>query len=658
MAVMLRALALRPPWPYVGEVLRSLLGVLLALALALDVSPDAATGVVAAGVSAAIAGAVALQDSPRSRLVSVLLVTVAMGVAALVGAGLVVHGAVLLPVTVLWCLAAGMVWAVGAGAGLVAASTCVLVVTLPAMGHAASDAPVAALLAVFGGLTQVLLVAAWPRQRWKGQHRTLGEAYGWLASGARRLAIDADTVLDPAPLIELREAATLTDQQARRRPPAHRGLYGLPERIAMTLNALHPHAGTSAARAVLIATADALQAISGVPGRDQTARTDAALALQRLADSSAALTGDAASVAARLREQVGEACAVHFAASAPSGSVGAVRAAIAEQWHRDSPIARHAGRLAAAVAVGTIIALATGVQNGYWIALTVLLVLRPETAHTYTRCAARVAGCIGGVVAATVVTVFLEPSVTVCALLAVLGVGVAYAVAGLGFVPLSAALTAAMVFLVDQPGTTDGTTLGQRLVAVLIGGGLAVSSHVVLPDRSLVRLRQRAGELLRAEIDYAATVIRAFVHPLDHADDTLAAVWDRATRARSAFEAASGTVRAEAAAVRRWLMAYRTALNAITGVCVTLEEHMAATPPSLDPRFVVAVDDYVDALRGEVPQAGQPWTIDAHHLREAAQQLREAAGLLGKEDTAQRVLVAELEAVTRHLLNVAELSPR
>lgn len=95
----------------------------------------------------------------------------------------------------------------------------------------------------------------------------------------------------------------------------------------------------------------------------------------------------------------------------------------------------------------------------------------------------------------------------------------------------------------------------------------------------------------------------------------------------------------------------------MTGACVALEAQLAAVQHStLDPRFVVAVDDYVDALRGGLPSAGQMWTIDARHLAEADAQLRQAAALLGKQDTAQRVLVAETETVTRHLLTVAELS--
>ncbi len=664
MALMFRGLALRPSWPYVGEVARSLLGVLLAVAVALEWG--SAPAAVAAGGSAAIAGATALQDSPHGRLPLVLGVSLGMGAAVFLGYLTSPHSVLFVPTVALWCLAAGMVWAVSANAGLVAAAASALLVTAPAAPSSVSDALIAAMLAVAGGLTQAVLVAAWPRQRWQDQRRALASAYAWVAGSARSLAIDPAATFDPTPLIGLRESFTLTERQARRRPPAYRGLYALPERIAMTLNALRSTAGSPAVRDVLLAGADVLQAIST---RGHTSRADAEIGLRRLDDSVAALQGPAAGVGQRLRAQLTEASALHFTGTTSppgrvqelrrpglSGSLKTFRGQITAQFYGDSPILRHAARLAAAAAIGTLIARTTGMGHGYWIALTVLIVLRPETAHTYTRCISRIIGNTAGIAAATVVTVMVHPTGVYAAILAVLFVGVAYAVSGLGYVPLSAALAAAIVFLIDIAGTADGATMSQRIVATLLGGGLAVASHVILPDRSLVRLRQRAGELLKAEIDYAATVLRAFVHHLDNVDDTLSALWERATRARSAFEATSGSMRADAPEIRRWLTAYRAALNAVTGSCATLEAHVPADEPgTLDPRFVVAVDDYVDALRGELPTAGQAWTIDARHLAEADQQLRDAAALLGKQDTAQRVLVAETDTITRHLLTVAKL---
>jgi hypothetical protein len=60
-----------------------------------------------------------------------------------------------------------------------------------------------------------------------------------------------------------------------------------------------------------------------------------------------------------------------------------------------------------------------------------------------------------------------------------------------------------------------------------------------------------------------------------------------------------------------------------------------------------------DALRGDAPRPGQAWRIDVAHLGEADQQLRESAAFLDREHSAQRVLVAEVETITRQLIAAA-----
>jgi uncharacterized membrane protein YccC len=662
--LMIRALALRPSWPYVGEVARSLLGVVLAVAVALQWGSSAAA--IAAGGSAAIAGATALQDGPRGRIQLVIAVSLGMGAAVFVGALTAPHSVVFVLVVGLWCFGAGMVWTLGANAGLVAAAATVLLVTASAATQPFTDVLAAAVLAVAGGLAQAVLVAAWPRQRSQVQRLALAGAYRSVARHARLLATDptdaAVVSFDPTPLISLREAFTLSERQARRRPPAYRGLYGLPERIAMTLAALGPSARLPEVAAVLSAAADVLD---GVAGSGRGAHDVAQRELRRCDNAVAALTGPIVVPGQRLRTQLWEAATLRFTGNAvPVGSVqelrrppvaesvAAAKAALRANLTSDSPIMRHAIRLSAAAAIGTAIARISGMSHGYWIALTVVMVLRPETAHTYTRCVTRIAGNALGITAATAVTALLHPSGLVSAVLAVAFIGVAYAVSGIGYAALSAALAAAIVFLLDISGAAGAATLQERLIATVLGGALAVASHVVLPDRSLIRLHQRAGELLKAEIDYAAAVLRAFVHPLGDLDTALSTAWQRATRARSAFEAASGSVRAEAPEVRSWLASYRAALNAVTGACATLETHLPTPDVAVDRRFVVAVDDYVDALRGDMPTPGQAWTVDTAHLSEADQQLRDAATLLGAGHAGQRVLLTEVATITRHLLAI------
>ncbi|BBZ04366.1 fusaric acid resistance protein [Mycolicibacterium chitae] len=669
MAAMFRGLAVPHSWPYVGEVARSLLPVLLIGAIALQWASPAAA--VAAAGSAAVVGATALQDSAIRRLLPMLCaVVLGLGVATFLGHLTSPHTWLYVPVVGVWTLGTGLFWALSSPAGLAAAAGAALMVTAPptpaGWSAALGSALAAAALAVLGGGLQVLLVAVWPRQRWVAQRSALADAYGWVATTARKLALNPAASWDPTPLMDLREAVHATDRHTRRRPPAFRGSHALPERIAMTLNALRADADEPEVREVLLASADALAAIgAGGPA----APVDATIALRRAEDCAAALSGSAATAAQRLHTQIAKAGALQLpgwpAARGTEqdpqgglrGHLRAARATIAAQCNGDSPILRHALRVTAAVVAGLLIARLTETPQGYWVALTALLVLRPETAHTYTRCVSRIAGVTIGVVAASLVTVLWQPTGMVAVTVAVALLALAYAVASYGPVPLYAALAGGIILLIDMAGTTDSAAMGQRVVATVVGGGLAVTCHVLLPDRTLVRLRQRAGELLRAESDYAATVVRAFAHPLDQPEVTLSAVWQRTTRARSAFEAAGSGVRADMAEVRHWLTAYRAALNAITGACAALEAQLPAVHHStLDPRFVVAVDDYVDALQGELPSAGQMWTIDARHLAEADAQLRQAAARLGKQDTAQRVLVAETETITRHLLTVAELS--
>jgi hypothetical protein len=121
-----KGLGLRLTLPDRGAVARSLLGVLVLAAIALYWGPSgAATSAAAAG---AIAGAIALQDNPLGRIPIVLAVSVELGAASLAGGLTAGHTVVFVIVVALWCFFAGMHWAVGAPAGLIAGAAGVLLV--------------------------------------------------------------------------------------------------------------------------------------------------------------------------------------------------------------------------------------------------------------------------------------------------------------------------------------------------------------------------------------------------------------------------------------------------------------------------------------------------------------------------------------------------
>jgi uncharacterized membrane protein YccC len=647
-----------------GAVGRSLLGVLLAAAAGLHWgSAGAAT---AAAGAAAIAGATALQDSPRGPLLLVSAISFQMGAAVLLGTATSSYGVLFVLVVTAWCFVAGMQWAVSANAGIIGAAAGALLVTSPPTAPTLSSVVTATVLAIGGGLVQAVLIGLWPRRRWRHQRDALTRAYRSLGDDAKKLAADPGVGLDSAPLLWLRDSFTLTDRQARRRPLAYRSWYGLPQRIAVTLTSLAGRVdGDQPVADLLRAAAGVLDVVAS---RSHGARREAIIGMQRVEAAADTVAVSNVALAHRLSNQLREAVALRFGESTPGhddvthlrrrGSLSTLptaTAAVGRHLTWASPILRHAVRLAAATGAGVAVERFADVPHGYWIPLTVLMVLRPETAHTYTRCVGRVAGNALGIVAASVVTMIWHATGATAAVFAVLALGLTYAVSRFGYLALSAALAATIVFLIDVSGTAGDGTMADRLVATMIGGALAVLVHVVLPDHSLIRLRQRAGELLKTEIDYAATVIKAFVHGLDHPGEALAAAWERAFRARAAFEAAAGATTSDSGDLRRWLKSYRTALNAITTSCSTLESNLPAQPSAtLSSDFVVAVDEYAEALSGAPTNPGAPWHLDGDRVAAAEQRIRDAARQLGPEDTASRVLVAEIGDITRSLVGITD----
>ncbi|MBX8690167.1 MULTISPECIES: FUSC family protein [Mycobacteriaceae] len=655
--------ALRLSTPDAGAVARSLIGVLGVTAIALALGSGAtAMWTLSGGV---IAGAIALQRSPGGRVPLVVTGSVELAIAVLLGTLTGWHSPVFIAAVALWCFAAGMQWSLGANAGLVASAASALLVLAPPVAPTVGQALLAPVLVVLAGVVQATLIAVWPPRRWRAQRDGLTRAYRSLATDSRNVAANSAADVDDAPLTWLREV--FADSQVSQRPRAYHGGYRLPERLAGTLASLHASAerddrddetGESATDAgltqLLTAAAVLLDAIAD---HGHTARRDAEHALVRVQTAAAAVTGPDAALAQRFCEQLREAAALRFGQlHRPDliGSLASAPAVVRSHLTWTSPILRHAIRLSVTTAVAVAAARYGGLEHAYWMPLTVVVVLRPETAHTYTRCAGRIAGLCVGIIVASVLTFMWQPGPVGSAVCALVFVGLAYGVAQFGYLAVGATVGAIVMFAVGVSASAPWSGNADRLFAVLIGGALAVMAHVALPDHALIRLRQRAGELLMTEIDYAALVIKAFVHEIDHPAEILSAAWQRAFRARAAFEAAWGATSLDPPILRRWLRSYRTALNSVTSACTTLENSLPTHPSSaLHSEFVAAVDDYVEALRGAPPSPAVPWSLDTAELSAALRRVHNVASTLSADNGAARILIGELTTITRSLEEIA-----
>ena len=421
-----------------------MLGVLAMAAVALaSASPSAA---VWASGAAVIAGAIAMQDSPAGRVPLVIVVSLQMGAVVFLGALTASYNVVFIVVVAVWCFAAGMHWALGSKPGLVAAAaSAALLVISPPVAPSLTAVVFSTLLTVAAGCVQAALIAVWPPQRWRVQRDALTRAYRALAADARRVAADREASVGAAPLTWLREA--FVDSEATQRPLAYHGGYRLPERITATLGALR--GGDEAVSLLLSPAADFLDAIAN---HNHTARRDAEYALARVDAAAAAVTGPQAAAAQRFSQHLHEASASRFGEFRRPDLIGSLLAAAGVMrghltW--TSPVLRHAVRLSSATALGVAADRFGAVAHGHWIALTVLMVLRPETAHTYTRCVGRVAGIAVGIVVASALTLVWQPTGSSAAVVAVVFLAVTYGVARFGYLAVSAGLAATITFLLD-----------------------------------------------------------------------------------------------------------------------------------------------------------------------------------------------------------------
>lgn len=246
--------------------LRTAVGVAIVIGPALWLASPAYAA--SAALGAYSAGAATFQRTWRPRKVIALGAGVGLALSTFLGYLAAGRLATFLPLLAVWAFAAGMAWAVGSTAGIVAATTVgsmLVTVTLPtSVGRALEHAAIIAL----GGVAQALLILLFPIRRWGAHRDALADALAAVADYARRLRHDPTAPFDPEPLMTARDAAAVTPSQARSRPSVLHGPRGLAERIRPVVAALaDPDVGAPAegpgrdrARELLDAAAEVLDA--------------------------------------------------------------------------------------------------------------------------------------------------------------------------------------------------------------------------------------------------------------------------------------------------------------------------------------------------------------------------------------------------------------
>ncbi|MGA5895840.1 FUSC family protein [Streptomyces venetus] len=609
--------------------LRTAAGVALVIGPALWlVSPAYAAS---AALGAYSAGAATFQRTWRPRKVIALGAGAGLALSTFVGYLTAGRLVTFLPLLAVWAFAAGMAWALGSTAGIVAATTVgsmLVTVTLPtSVGRALEHAGVIAL----GGVAQAVLILLFPIRRWGAHRDALADALAAVADYARRLRHDPTAPFDPEPLMTARDAAAVTPSQARTRPPVLHGPRGLAERILPVVAALaDPDVGAPAegsgrdrARELLGAAADVLDAAARSIRRGTPAEVPPRSADVLRVDEEGELEGPARQAAERLVDLLAEALEIAGSGGArdkaptPPGQASAgflvrptmfrllpvVVRAVRRELRRDSPVFRHAVRLAAVATLGYLIASRLPLEHGYWAPIASVMVMRPDFHRTYARAVGRLAGTLAGVALATGMVRALGPDAHVFGALAVVSAALAYTVLRTGYAYSQCFTAAYVVFLLGMGGQAWEQTVPERVVLTLLGGALAMLAYVVFPAWETPRLPGRLADWLAADGRYAAAVLRSHAEPTrEHRADMRRALL-ASREARAAWQEAYDQARQEPVGPRgltsREAEEAQEALKGLDRATMLMESHV----PRLGNRFAPEAERFAEALEADTARA-------------------------------------------------------
>jgi uncharacterized membrane protein YccC len=192
-------------------------------------------------------------------------------------------------------------------------------------------------------------------------------------------------------------------------------------------------------------------------------------------------------------------------ADEPASPFDTLRAILAP----DSLILRYALRVAVVTTIAVAIAELTHVKRGYWMTITVIVILQPYTGATTHRALQRVIGTVlGALLTAALGALFHDPRAVL--VLAFLFAAACVALLPVNYAAYSIFLTPTFVLLAEA-SAGDWHLAWTRVVNTLLGGALALAgSRLLWPSPEWKRLPGYMAAALRANRDYLGCVVELF----------------------------------------------------------------------------------------------------------------------------------------------------
>lgn len=189
--------------------------------------------------------------------------------------------------------------------------------------------------------------------------------------------------------------------------------------------------------------------------------------------------------------------------------IAAAKAVVMANVNLESDAFRHTIRLVIAAFASVLLTREVHISRGYWVFLTIIVVLKPDYTSTIRRGIERTIGTVVGVGLTVVVVGGLRLSdYQVIPLIFLLAVG-AYWVFRANYAIFVLLLTVLVVSLLKIAGLGVVETAGARLSDTLIGGAVAVGVYLIWPTWGKSNMYVKMAQLLAAQRCYVSALIDA-----------------------------------------------------------------------------------------------------------------------------------------------------
>lgn len=486
-------------------------------------------------------------DRARRMLASSVTCAIAVFTGAISGQ----HHFVAIVLATVWAFIAGISYTLGGAAPDLAVMSLVLLLIYAAQSLTPQQAAGSGVLALAGGLFQTSLsIALWPVRRYDPERRALAKFYLELANRAA-------TPLNPAssPLASTHSQQAQEALSGLRRDPGpdslrYRALLDQGERIRLTLmmllrlrlrmqreNQTYPAIDVVSGyldlcSRILRRIGESLSASAPQPleETDLQALHEVAQLSARLRDLKAATTPSFLGAVARDALFQMDALSGQLRAALdlakndtiidkPADSQTSAQLTWSENamarvetlranLHLQSPIFRHALRLAALVALGDIIGRSVSWRRSYWLPMTIVLVLKPEFTATFTRGTLRIVGTIVGLLLATGLFHVLHPSTALEIILIFVFVFLLRWLGPANYGIFGIVVSGLIVLLLAINGVSPKEVIWARGINTVAGGLLALLAYWLWPTWERTRVSERIAQLLDA--------YQSYLHALSH----------------------------------------------------------------------------------------------------------------------------------------------